>query len=59
MWWNVTKDIVSVTVEEGWSKAFCEEVCKADGGVNAFECKEVVFDPFTQNLILKVHVACS
>ena len=57
--WDMTHNIVDVTVEELGAKLFGEAVDHVEGGVDTFKLDEVTVNPFTDDVKLNVNVACA
>ena len=56
--WRVSaEDVICVAVEEDGAEVFGEEVSQVDGSVNALEFHQVPFHPFTDDLVLYIHMA--
>ena len=45
-------------MEEGADQLFSEMVGQIDGSIDAFELKEVSFNPFDKDVVLDIHMAC-
>jgi hypothetical protein len=57
LWWEVSHYIVDVSVEEDSRKEFGEAIRFVDRNIDPFEDNEVLFDPFTKDVVPDVHMA--
>ena len=56
LWWDVSHYIVDVSVEEDSRKEFGEVIHFVDCSIYPFEDNEVLFNPFTKDVVPEVHM---
>jgi hypothetical protein len=56
LWWDVSHYIVNMSVEEDPRKEFGEVIRFVDRSINPFKDNEVLFDPFTKDVVPDVHM---
>ncbi len=55
-WWVLAEVVIGMVVEQLRAKVLCEQIHKVDCCINPFQFKEILFDPFTNNVIFNVNV---